>query len=808
MAISIPSIVGVPGLSGPPNWLGGAGNNFRLDDPRWNGSVQRAFGAGSSQSAALRATHTGLGGGTKAVFLSFRAPFVEGLSDNNDLIYVGLQRTGGPRAMVIRIQVHTPGQGDSGPPPDTQAPVAVAGVTFFTRLNAATSWTAEGGAPPAWIAANTRAWLHNAAPADPNNRWAIQMRVPIPTPDDPAADITAGGGPNLGNDFRMWFLVLGATTTGSPVILGEHRTSGATTYINLLDANFPAPTLWDQWLLSSGPAATGGVALQWGDVRVSNTAYGEGTTIDNGQANTFIVRPRNYTTTPIPASNINATFRIANWGSLPGNPNKRDDASAEWSYVPGNSETVPVLSNGVIDPLTHPNNPPGTNNQLALVVNPMTLGPGKVLHQCIYVTLSGVNLTFLNDSIYQNMNFDSASLLAREATISVRGLAPFSPKPRDVYLAVEKVNMPVNTPAGTNEGQFLQNTMNQLIAGGGQLAQKLRSVQAALEEDGDHGSAARLEALLNGLRDTLAKMDYNNRDQGLAALEQFTKALGAWLMAVKQARTPAAAKSLAALFEALAEWLEAEGAAAATKLVAFITKLSTWLAGLGNDPASTERLPAVLRALRAWLGTLVGGERFTAALDVLARWVDEGRPVTQLPAVINALRELLSGFSGRNNAQKPGLASFSRGVAAWLRGSERLETFVNVLNDAGLTTEEFDQLFPTMRIHAYHDTGERMRGSDGIERPVLRAQSSFGLYMYHEGALDGWQTALEGAERIAENLYLLAVPNNSSSKVTVRVQGVEPGEERIPEDPIRPPGTKPPGGCLEMILGLLGRKGK
>jgi len=50
--------------------------------------------------------------------------------------------------------------------------------------------------------------------------------------------------------------------------------------------------------------------------------------------------------------------------------------------------------------------------------------PPKSLHQCVLVTLSGANINFLNDAIYQNMNFDSASLLQREAEISVVGLTP------------------------------------------------------------------------------------------------------------------------------------------------------------------------------------------------------------------------------------------------------------------------------------------------------------------------------------------------------------------------------------------------
>ena len=221
------------------------------------------------------------------------------------------------------------------------------------------------------------------------------------------------------------------------------------------------------------------------------------------------------------------------------------------------------------------------------------------------------------------MSFDHpSSLLEREAEISVVGLKPFSAQPRDVYLAIEKVNMANNTPAGTDEGYFLERSMSQLIEQGGALAAKLELAQRILSDTGG---------------------DFGRRN----------------------------------------------------------------------------------------------------------------------------------GEGGR---------------------SDRLNTFVRVLSDVGLTTDELDKLFPTFRVHAYHDTGERVTGADGKHHPVLRAQSSFGIYVYHEGALDGWQTSIQGARRIADNLYLIAV--DKKAKITTRIQAVQPGEERIPEDPIE--GT-PPKGCLSVI---------
>jgi hypothetical protein len=255
--------------------------------------------------------------------------------------------------------------------------------------------------------------------------------------------------------------------------------------------------------------------------------------------------------------------------------------------------------------------------------------PPKSLHQCVLTTLSGANINFLNDAIYTNMNYDGASLLQQEAEISVVGLTPFAATPRDVYLAVEKLNMAKNTP-GANEGTFLEAAMLRLMRGENELAGKIRRARSILSDIGEQGENA----------------------------------------------------------------------------------------------------------------------------------------------------------------------------------SIRLAMLVRVLSEVGLTDEESDQLFPTFRVHVYHDTGERVT-QNGTERPVLREQSSFGTYVYHEGTLEGWQTSIQGAQRIADNLYLLAVPNNGTAKITTIVQAVGQGEERIPDDPIKPlppPPSKEGCGCLGQLFKLLGIK--
>jgi len=612
MSVSIPSAAGVPGISGPPNWFSAeAGHKFNLDDERWRGAIKRTFGSGFAGSNYFRATQDTVAG-KQFIYLTFRAAFVQQLDNTDDLVYLGLQNHTNPMAgaMVVKIKVHS--NFNSAGPPSVSDPASVAEVDIWTLSGGV--WTGQAMSP-SWISANSRMWLQSAAdkPADKNNRWAVQLRIPAGM----GGGITDNAGPNLGTDFDMWYL-MHSNTGGNPTI-AEYRVTGpafVTTQNDLDNLTFPLPNQWDEFKLTSGPGNSGGVAIYGGDVVVQNAANGEGRVIENHAMNTFVARPRNYSGVNILAGDINATFRIANWGSVVGDPGMPDFSTGAWDYVPGNSEILPVISNADVGPIAAGTNPPNTA-PIALPAMMNLAVPPKSLHQCVLTTLSGANINFLNDAVYTNMNYDGASLLEREAEISVVGLKPFAPTPRDVYLAVEKINMAHTVPTGTDEGQFLQASMSRLMRQEGPLAAKLKRARSILSDVGEH------------------------------------------------ATTP----------------------------------------------------------------------------------------------------------------------------------PPRLQTLVSVLSDVGLMEEELDELFPTFRVHVYHDTGERVI-RNGTQRPVLRAQSSFGLYMYHEGTLEGWQTSIQGAQRIADNLYLLAVPNNGTAKIKTRIQAVQPGEQRIPEDPIK----QTPRGCLGILI--------
>src|SRR5215213_2688497 len=805
MATSIPSAAGVPGISGPPNWLGGAGVELRLDDVRWRGAIKRAFGSGGSGGDFFRATQA-LEGADQFIYLTFRAGFAQDLNTALDNVWLGLMKSGGATSMVIKIQVHPAGFDPKGPP-SAQPLGTLPNIQVFTPPAVAGDPWNEVVTDPTWISVNSRYYLQTEAddPLDPNKRWAVQIKIKAKN----AGTLLDNDGPNIGTGFQMWYVMRGSVG-GNPTMLAEYRIDGGSVSpLNLNSDIFPLPAgVWDLFNLTAGAATSGGLALYWGDVLVSNLAYGEGWTIDNGQNNTFICRPRNYSSANVPAQHLNATFRIANWGSVGGDPNQVNFNDSEWAYVEGNGQNTPFQASLDVGPIAAGNPPPPGVNPIALPVTPMTLPAGKSKHQCVLCTMSGTNVNFLNDAIFQNMNYDTASLLAREAEISIATLEPFSSAPRDIYLALEKINMVKNTPPGTDEGRFLEASFRRAMEKEGELAEKLKRAQGILSDVGDGASFDRLEGLLNTLNRALLAVT----DKGIEQLDQLLAAMRPWLLEITKSES--AAKRLAKVLIRLADFLEGSAKDTESLLSALRNELITWGSSVGNDPSTMQNGPAVFLALQKYNNAAFGNDILSRALENLAHWLQAGPSPNSLPPIVDELIGALARMSEGDERIKAAAASFARDVAKWLSGSSRLEILVQVLTEVGLTEEELDQVFPTFRVHVYHDTGFRQTVSDGTSRPVLKPQSSFGLYVYHEGSLQGWETAIQGAQRIEDNLYLISVENKSTAKIKVVVQAVEEGDERLPEEPIRPreyPKAEYPKfdkrkGCLYALLKLFGFK--
>lgn len=100
--------------------------------------------------------------------------------------------------------------------------------------------------------------------------------------------------------------------------------------------------------------------------------------------------------------------------------------------------------------------------------------------------------------------------------------------------------------------------------------------------------------------------------------------------------------------------------------------------------------------------------------------------------------------------------------------------------------EEVAAFYPTYIVHAYHDTGRKLKLEDGTQVPILEPQTSFGYFMQHAGPLVGWETRIYGAEKLSETLYRLAVPHKGSRYVETAIQA----RESVNEQPLPPDGVK------------------
>lgn len=803
MITNIPSVTGVPGLAVPPNWFQAPpAGSFALDDVRWFASAQRTFGSGGSSDAIFRVLQ-GTDGGQDYVYLSFWAYWVPALADNRDIVFLGLQNAAGTKAIVIEMRAHgaAPVPQSGPPPPPTMASGPLTGndpkqlttsIKVAARAAGATTWTQQPQPFPSWIQAQTRVWVQNSTDyptADANNRWAVQIRIPLKN----VTDILNDTGPNLASTFHLWYLMQGADSTGARIILGEHLAIGGsvtpTTGAQLNSGNYPNPAGWEQFTKGAGAGSFGGVTIfgnGWDDIVVKDAQGNAGTTLFNGAKNVFVARPRNYRplNNDIPSAGLLATFRMANFGTMASNPDQIDTDTASWDYVPGNSVLVPVPNVPVISSLAASGNPPSTAPEsIELVVPALTLAPGKSPHQCILVTLSGPNLNFLSASAYRNMQFTMNSRVEREAEINLEALDPVSLTTRTIRLGIEKLNLPANAPAGSDEKQFLAQTLDVLIKAGGPLAAKLKEARANLAKAGDAGSAQRLKGLLESLRTILA-LTQSREGRDTTVPKQVLAVFEALLAQLK--RNERAANLLAVWGERISRFLLATKVDRDPKLADSVAGLADWLNAVRIDPKSASLAATLIKALRNWAPTLLHGAALEDALQSVEKFLGSARPTV---TVLAACKKLLASASpAKSGGVQTGLTSWLPAAGNWTMGQERLDNFLGALSAAGVSGYEIDRIFPSVRVHVYYDTGEREGG-----QPVWRTQPSFGLAAYHEGALAGWDFNIEGADRIANNLYQVTVPNESRARVLLTLNGRRPEEPRVKEDPIvKPPAIEKP----------------
>jgi hypothetical protein len=97
------------------------------------------------------------------------------------------------------------------------------------------------------------------------------------------------------------------------------------------------------------------------------------------------------------------------------------------------------------------------------------------------------------------------------------------------------------------------------------------------------------------------------------------------------------------------------------------------------------------------------------------------------------------------------------------------------------SAEHMASAWPTYEVHAFHDTGKTII-YQGRKYTLVEPQVPFGYYVDHDGALQGFEHALEGLEgaqftALSSDYYKVSVKNGGYAKIKTTITAVEPGSE-------------------------------
>jgi hypothetical protein len=101
-------------------------------------------------------------------------------------------------------------------------------------------------------------------------------------------------------------------------------------------------------------------------------------------------------------------------------------------------------------------------------------------------------------------------------------------------------------------------------------------------------------------------------------------------------------------------------------------------------------------------------------------------------------------------------------------GTQSSQRIQSALVAGKLTLDQVELLMPTYIVYVWHDTGKTINTDNGPVK-VLEPQPSFGLFLAHDGALDGWDHRFEGAQLISENLYKITSLRDQVVHVTATI---------------------------------------
>lgn len=503
--LCVPYAQGVPYWQGAPNWWDSYSNpqeerlskSFdegvrRTNDPRWRGALSIDYAQGGTGLAEFRAIYDPDSSSIPpkpALLLSWSSKAMDFQAGQTSVVF-GIQ-LGNSTPIVVRtaILVATTrnASGDVAAYKSNENGISILSASAFQPSGS--NWTSATA--PLWASDKTRVWIKPAStPA-----FTLQMRVPT-------------GGET---SFRLWqSMQPSVPTNGTPSLVSFTWPRGPTLdwafYQTLSDTgaqtlHIPAAANWGEFFIGHNSNCAG-VTLADSDIGVYNGQNADRSRISIHNTNRFYALPQRIDSTPgagnLDLSGVKATFYFANWGSQRGtltgsswstlgsqlndrppvavtNANQRIDTSwlnqstpsiadnpaqvapqqkaqieAQWAL--SKVEKCKFFVEGSVPPrflAEEPSN--GSPGFCTGEPTPPTINP----HGCMMVKLNGP-VEFLKDSALTNMQFAPASIFSRSAEISS------APGPRNVYLFVDRRNMPTLRGSGAPDMKTAANASSVL----------------------------------------------------------------------------------------------------------------------------------------------------------------------------------------------------------------------------------------------------------------------------------------------------------------------------------------------------------
>ena len=475
----IPTLSGLPGIPASDlDWFSAAPDPNLLrwfpDNPLWLGAFSLSQGNGANRDVLFRALK-GVLGGTNYLLMQFVAR-TSSLDDSNiDRVNVLLGVPGG-NYLAFQARLGTSSQTVAGTDLSGAYTYRVKSCSVaggvISVVNPGTNTDGD-------IETTGRMWIDVTSPTRLiQTKWAFQVAIPLGA---------AWGGPGLPSQltlpaagaFKMWFEM--STSIGDMAVPHQWPTTApqTATILDLIPTGILETDMMD--LSTAGAGCSDAVKLISSNVGTRAVPGGaprpntHTIKLDFGKAYPPLSAPYDENHTPnvtnvenqneffatptfpggmavADKESVRATFSLANWGSQYSTP-----TPASWRPIPGGTDVNFQNANNDCRfawPTAAEPNGPGTFvktlvNNINRYLNawaggvPFPVGSQNP-HQCMLVELSSTDpdVVITTSSVYTNMNIVDASVFRRFAEISVVGAPPIDVVPRDVFLYVQKFNMP------------------------------------------------------------------------------------------------------------------------------------------------------------------------------------------------------------------------------------------------------------------------------------------------------------------------------------------------------------------------------